>query len=147
MTAASRILAATLALGVTVCAQAGSVQVLPYGDHAFKPKDVLQLKRKLKSVVPDYDFANRALVSVHVLAKSREGRGRIRLQVGNRHGPWQNVGGSVEGWEGTGGATFREVVLENPAAGSEGYWRIEVDGYLKVREIRLEIREDPGKTI
>jgi len=121
--------------------------VLPYGDQAFKPGEKLQLKRRLKSLDAGFDFANKQLVRVRVLAKSQQGRGRLRLVVGSKHTPWQTVGGTAEGWDNAGGASFRELVLDNPAGGSEGYWRIEIDGHIKVREVTLEVREELGKAV
>ena len=117
---------------------------LTLGDTVFNPGNGIKLKALALKTKPEVDINKARLLAVEVLAKSRQGKGMIRLRVGNSLSKWAPVGGSEKIYENKSAESFSTIKLRSPADGREKVWQLIVNGYIKVRKIVLYITEVQG---
>ena len=77
------------------------------------------------------------LLAVEVSAKSRIGKGKMRLRVGNSNTGWKLVGGSEKTYNSNEPDSFVTIKFRSPQAGEKKVWQLFVNGYIKIRKIIL----------
>jgi len=112
---------------------------LRLNDILFKPQEIVRLKLLLKSQFPNVQLNNTRLNEIEVLAKSRQGRGKIALRVGNAISEPHQIPGTIDKFKSTDGDTFRRITIINRASENSGNWQLFIGGYIRIREIVLEV--------
>lgn len=112
---------------------------LQLDDHAFKPRDIVKLKLLLANQHPDAHIRNMRLSKVEILAKSRLGKGKIALRVGNAISEPYTVPGAEEAFDSKEAGTFHNTTIINKATDQTGRWQLFIGGYFKIRYIVLEL--------
>lgn len=117
--------------------------VLDYHDsqvrsHRGEPA-TLYLKRALKEQYPGVVIDDLELRRVVLIAKSRQGRGEARLQVGHRTTEMFRVEGGEGRFRDERRFTFDRVFFSNPSRNSNGPWQIDLQGNFIVRKVVLEV--------
>ena len=120
---------------------AGTRLVLDYAQSRLRGRNqVIPLKRELKRDYPGVNFRHYDLVKVKLIAKSRRGHGRARLQVGGWQSPAYLIGGKPHRFHRTGPGSFKKIRLENGAGNSRGRWRVRLDGDIMLDRIMVKLR-------
>jgi len=120
---------------------------LTFAGKAFKPGDVIQLKKGVGKQHDPSLIKNATLQKVEVRAKSRMGRGQIVLRVGNGYSKPRNVGGDPTRYSDGGADSYDMITIENAAAAARGVWQLYINGYIKVESIVLVVRRNTGGEI
>ncbi len=101
-----------LALIIATGGGAGTREIaLACNDTAYVPGTLLKLKAALLRVDPDADVTDLRLQRVRVVAKSREGHGRVSLRVGQSYSTGVTVAGSPATYDDSQPATFTTVTI------------------------------------
>lgn len=97
----------------------------------------LFLKRTLKQQYPWLRVKNLSLRKAVLIAKSRGGRGRAQLLVGNNASRPERVGGIPSQYHDNRAYSFDRVAFRNPSVDSDGRWQIDLQGNLVVSRVVL----------
>jgi len=107
----------------------------------------LHLKQNIKNRYPNLDLSAVELKRVTIIAKSRQGRGRVQLHVGRNTSPAKVIDGQKHQFNSGAKNTFHRVQFANPAAGSEGIWQLHFTGHFIVKRIAIVIEKQPGRAV
>ena len=121
-------------------AEINSLELLP-GDIILKPGTALKLKALALQTNPGLDVDKASLIAVEVLAKSREGKGTLRLRVGNQQTSWAQVAGTVKTFDNNEPASYSSIKIRSPGEGSKKVWQLIINGYIKIHKITLYMTE------
>ena len=110
---------------------------LPLADITLKPGTVLKLKALAIKVKPEIDINNMQLLAIEILAKSQQGKGLIRLRIGNKVTAWQKISGNKDTFNSKQAESFSTTKIRSPGTGKGQVWQLLVNGYIKVRKIIL----------
>lgn len=110
---------------------------LPLGDITLQPGKVLKLKALALKARPEMDINNVGLLAIEVLAKSQQGKGTLRLRVGNKLTAWTKVAGTLKKFDSNKSGTFSTVKMRSPVTGKGKVWQLLINGYIKIRKIIL----------
>lgn len=130
-------------------AEISSIELLP-GDITFKPGAVLKLKALALQSNPGLDIDKASLVAVEVLAKSRQGKGTLRLRVGNQQTIWAKVAGAEKEFDNNEPDSYSSIKIRSPEEGKKKVWQLIINGYLKIQKIILYMTETeltPGGSV
>jgi len=127
-------------LPVFADAEIHSIELLP-GDIILKPGTALKLKALALQTNPGLDVDKASLIAVEVLAKSREGKGTLRLRVGNQQTSWAQVAGTVKTFDNNEPASYSSIKIRSPGEGSKKVWQLIINGYIKIHKITLYMTE------
>ena len=110
---------------------------LPLGDVTLKPGTALKLKALALKLDADLDVNSINLLAIDVLAKSRQGKGTVRLRVGNNLTAWTNVPGTQSTFDSKEAGSYSSIKLRSPEEGKGQLWQLLVNGYIKIKKITL----------
>lgn len=120
---------------------------LELNDRLYKPRDIIKLKQLLLRQHPKIKLRGLVLRKVEVVAKSRLGKGRIALRVGNAISEPVTVPGTEAAFASAETNSFATLTLKNNAGEQAGKWQLFMSGYFKVRQIVLELAPSRGSEI
>jgi len=83
------------------------------------------------------DINNVGLLAIEVLAKSQQGKGTLRLRVGNKLTAWTKVAGTLKKFDNNESNTFSTIKIRSPEEGKGKVWQLLINGYIKIRKIIL----------
>jgi hypothetical protein len=106
-------------------------------DIELKPGNGLKLKALALKSNPSLAIDDASLLAVEVLAKSRQGAGKMRLRVGNNYTQWTTVGGTKDTYDMDTADSFTTVKYRSPKNGKKKVWQLFINGYIKIRKIVL----------
>ncbi len=95
----------------------------------------LYLKKSFKAQYPWLRLRDYNLRKVVLVAKSKYGRGRAALRVGQERGEQFRVAGFPRDFRNHRRYSFDTVHLYNPSCSSHGRWQIRLNGNFIVREV------------
>lgn len=110
---------------------------LSLGDLTLKPGMAIKLKALALKASPELAINKISLLAIEVQAKSQQGKGMIRLRVGQKLAEWVKVGGSQKQFENKESASFSAIKIRSPDEGKGQAWQLLVNGYMKIRMITL----------
>lgn len=115
--------------------------VLDFDDsyyHATKGETAtLFLKRELRQQYPGLRFRESDLRKVVLIAKSKKGRGKAHLRVGQNRSRSVRVDGRPNQFHDNRRHSFDRIKLHNPSHNSSGPWQIKLNGNFVVRKVVL----------
>lgn len=108
-------------------------------NQQFRGQNVLKLKQLLKQqgVMPK----NMQLVAVKLIAKSKQGRGKATLVVGQEQSYAQTIYGNPYDFHDDSQYTYEKMNLTNPSYDSQGKWQIKLQGNIKVKRVVLIVKK------
>ena len=109
--------------------------------------NTIALKRELRDQYPGERFRDAKLMSVMVVAKSRGGRGTMRLMVGPTLSAAQGLGGSRPLWASEDQSTFDRILFEGPTNQNRGRWQLHTTGRVKVHQIMVEVDKNSTQRV
>ncbi|MCJ8276924.1 MAG: hypothetical protein HRT44_10955 [Bdellovibrionales bacterium] len=127
---------------MTTVAMAGEFYVIEMDNVLLKSNqgdDTIKLKQELRSQYSGLKLKKSDLLSVVLVAKSRAGKGKVRLAVGGVESAAQTVLGSQQQWNSKKQKSFDRILLENDTNSSQGAWQLRLRGNFKVHQIVVEI--------
>jgi len=142
MTRLARLLATCCMLLATTFLQANEdlqEWVLPLDSGMLSPGTTVKLKALALKHRPDADIDHVRLLAVQAVAASQQGKGRIRLKVGNAYSPWQRVPKALADPTDPEAAAFDMIRMKSPGPGAGQVWQLQVNGNIRIREIRLYV--------
>ncbi len=110
---------------------------LPLGDIILKPGTTLKLKSLALKLNPQLDINNLQLLAIEILAKSLQGKGKIRLRTGNKLTGWEKISGNKNTFNSKQAESFYTAKIRSPDAGKGKVWQLLINGYIKIRKIVL----------
>ena len=110
---------------------------LALGDITLKPGTALKLKTLALKLNSGLDINKTKLLAIEVLAKSRQGKGTIRLRVGNNFSAWEKVAGVQKEFDNKESGSFSSIKLRSPEEGKGQVWQLLINGHIKIRMITL----------
>ncbi len=110
---------------------------LPLPDITLQPGKVLKLKALALKARLEMDINNVGLLAIEVLAKSQQGKGTLRLRVGNKLTAWTKVAGTLKKFDNNESNTFSTIKIRSPEEGKGKVWQLLINGYIKIRKIIL----------
>ncbi len=113
--------------------------VLEMNDH-LKGFNILKLKQELKYQYPGISPRNLELNAVKLVAKSKGGKGKATLIVGQNASRTQTIGGHPADFHHPSAYTFSKLRLQNPSYDSKGKWQIELQGNIKIKRVVLIVK-------
>lgn len=136
------LIAFTAAL-VTLSAYAVEQKVeIAFGDQHLQGENTLFLKQELKAQFPGIKLNRLRLERVRLVAKSKQGQGLAKLQVGSESTFAYTVGGSPSSFLSTLPASFDRIDINRPGYDSEGVWQVHLKGNIIVRKVVMFFEED-----
>ena len=121
------------------CIPRGNRLVLRFSGTGYRlrGREKLDLKQLLRSKcsLSQNLYRNKSLVEVKLLARSRLGFGKTRLQVGSAFGYSQRIG------KGQNRISFDRLFLSNPKQNDYGPWVLWFKGRIKVKKIVLFFKD------
>ena len=115
-------------------AQSQERVVLEFDDVHLKGSSVLKLKQEIKSQYGINNLKSYKISSVKLVAKTKNGKGKAALIVGNKETSPKVIAGAPKKFNRDGAKSFDRVTFKSPSSKSTGAWRIELQGNFKVRK-------------
>ncbi len=110
---------------------------LPLADITLKPGTTLKLKSLALKINPQIDINNIQLLAIEILAKSQQGKGMLRLRIGNKLSDWQKISGDKQTFNSKQNDSFHTTKVRSPDAGKGKAWQLLINGYIKIRKVTL----------
>ncbi len=104
------------------------------GEH-YRGAQSLPLKRMIKAQHPNIRLENFELLRVRVVGKSKNGNGTASLSVGPRTSYPVYLNGNRQDFHVNAPYTFDRHVIQNPKNNSNGPWKINLQGNIKIKRI------------
>ncbi len=118
---------------------------LKFNDEYFQGKNKIKLKKMLRQKYPNYDFDNKQLVSVVLIAKSKHSNATAHLRLDNKHAKPDVILSRPYNFDINDDYSFDRLRLPHPnlnrKGNNEGKWQIYLDGYVKVRKVLVELKQ------
>jgi hypothetical protein len=110
--------------------------VLQIGEH-LRGQNTIKLKQELKMQYPGINPKMLKLKSVKLVAKSKQGRGKATLVVGQDQSYPEIIGGDPYDFHDSARYTYDKVMMTNPSYDSQGKWQVHLKGNIKVKKVVL----------
>ncbi len=117
---------------------------LEMGDQHLRGSSVIKLKQEIRNQYPNFRLRNADLIKVRLVAKSKRGRGRASLVVGQQQSMDYIVNGNPQEFWDSANYTFDRVVIDNPSWDSTGRWQIHLQGNFIVRRVVVVVEKQGG---
>ena len=127
--------------GINLILASGTRRVrIPFGGELFAGENTLFLKRELRAM--GYNVRNAKLRKVVLVAKSRRGRGKAELMIGQNYKPVKTVGLAQAGYgfQSERPASFNRIRW-NARGRTPGAWQIHMQGRIKVKAVIVEFKK------
>ena len=118
---------------------AGEFYVLEADDAKMQGTNTIGIKRMMRQQHSGVNLRDADLMSVMMVAKSRQGGGRAQLRVGQNATGQKTVGGSQSKFKSIASNSFDRVLFKNPTDKSNGAWQMRLSGNFKVRQLVVEL--------
>lgn len=132
---------AALALSFTSYAATQKVE-LQFGDRHLQGENTIFLKQDLKDQFPGLKLNRLSLDKIRVVAKSKQGQGKAKLQVGNEETFIYQIGGDPGSFSSSLPASFDRVDINRPGYDSEGVWQLHLKGNIVLRKVVVFFEEE-----
>lgn len=129
-------------LFATACFAFTNEVTLDFDDAHIKGKNVIFLKKALKDQYPNLNFKNQKLKQIVVLGKSKRGKGKIQMRVGNWTSNTEIIDGNTHDFNKRYNDSFNYISLDNNHEYSDGKWQLLTKGNLKIRKIILVMEDN-----
>lgn len=117
-----------------------TLNVPMHGTH-LRGQNTIALKRLVKQENPSLNLRDLELLSVSVLAKSKQGRGEVSLVVGHDVSYPEIIPGSPAMFRSMSPRSFSPVSLHNDLRSSQGKWQLDLRGNIKIQSIMLHLKK------
>jgi hypothetical protein len=114
--------------------------VLQIGEH-LRGQNIIKLKQELKMQYPGINPKMLKLKAVKLVAKSKQGRGKATLVVGQDQSYQEIIGGDPYDFHDNSGYTFDKIKMFNPSYDSQGKWQVHLKGNIKVKKVVLIVKK------
>ncbi len=129
---------AALLIATTALASDRQLVIKMFDQH-LQGENTIGLKREIKEQFPKIDLKKFTLDSVVLVAKSRKGAGKARLEVDSTQSFIHQIDGTPRDFLDSDAYTFDRILIHNPAYSSRGQWQLHVKGNLKIRKVVVNL--------
>ncbi|MFT6067977.1 MAG: hypothetical protein ACJAT2_002532 [Bacteriovoracaceae bacterium] len=145
------LVAATLFAGSTFAAPEKRIVIeMGQGGEHYRGGQSLPLRRMIKAQHPNIRLENFELLRVRVVGKSKNGNGSASLSVGPRTSYPVYLNGNRQDFHVNAPYTWDRQVIQNPKNNSNGPWKINLQGNIKIKRIvailEREVIRPPRRT-
>lgn len=146
-----RVTMKTALTGLTALLLAGSAIaadkkiVLKMFDDHLQGQNSISIKRELREQFPNLQLRRFTLDNVVLVAKSRKGQGKAKLEVNGTTSFIHQIDGYPSEFQDSDAYTFDRIKIINPAYNSRGQWNLHLKGNLKVRKVVVNLNRVSGQ--
>lgn len=130
------VIAATIFTSATFAGQNKKIVIeMGQGGEHYKGQQSLPLKKMIKAQHPNIRLDRFELLRVRVVGKSKKGNGTAALTVGGQTSYPVYLNGNRNDFNVNAPYTFDRQVIQNPKNNSNGAWKIQLQGNIKIKRI------------